>query len=66
LEPIEVDLYAYEAAVGPKTGKKIAKYLQGRSDKACAVATAPEPGLHKRVLVTASADLVAPHGVFLR
>jgi hypothetical protein len=63
---LEIDLGAYQAAVGPSAGKGIADYLRGRSDKACAVLTTAIPNRHKQVLVTATADLAAPYGVFLR
>ncbi len=61
----ELDLGAYEVAIGPKEGTPVTSYLRGRVDKACArlvsVPRAPD-----RVPIVLRADLVAPYAVLLK
>ena len=61
----EVDLGAYEVAIGPKEGRPLASYLRGRVDKACA-RVASIPRSPDRLAVVLRAELVAPYAVVLR
>lgn len=61
----EIDLGAYQVAIGPSAGKNLADYLRGRCDKACAV-PASAPAAARNALVIATAELTSPHSVFLR
>jgi hypothetical protein len=61
----ELDLGAYEVAIGPKEGTPLARYLRGRVDKACArlVSIARSSD---RLAVVVRAELVAPYAVVLK
>lgn len=61
----EVDLGAYEVAIGPKEGTPLASYLRGRVDKACA-RLASIPRSSDRLKVVLRAELVAPYAVVLK
>jgi hypothetical protein len=63
-----IDLARYVVAVGPSEGKSLAKYLRGRSDKACARRVNDDRARAESNLVTVGffADLVTPYGVVLR
>lgn len=61
----ELDLGAYEVAIGPKEGTPLASYLRGRVDKACA-RLASIPRGSDRLPVVLRADLVAPYAVVLK
>ena len=61
----ELDLGAYEVAIGPKIGTPLASYLRRRVDKACARLT-PTPLVSDRRSVVVRADLVAPFAVLLK
>jgi hypothetical protein len=61
----EIDLGAYQVAIGPNAGKNLADYLRGRCDKACAI-PASAPAAAKTALVIATAELTPPHSVLLR
>ena len=61
----EIDLGAYEVAIGPKEGTPLASYLRGRVDKACARLAAIPRG-SDRLRVVLRADLVAPYAVVLK
>jgi len=60
----EIDLGAYEVAIGPKEGTPLASYLRGRVDKACA-RLASIPRSSDRLKVVLRAELVAPYAVVL-
>ena len=61
----ELDLGAYEVAIGPNEGTPLTSYLRGRVDKACArLASVARDSA--RVPVVLRADLVAPYAVLLR
>jgi hypothetical protein len=61
----EIDLGAYEVAIGPKEGTPLGSYLRGRVDKACA-RLASMPRGSDRLPVVLRADLVAPYAVVLK
>jgi len=61
----ELDLGAYEVAIGPKDGTPLTSYLRGRVDKACA-RLASTPRGSDRLRVVLRADLVAPYAVVLQ
>jgi hypothetical protein len=61
----ELDLGAYEVAIGPKEGTPLASYLRGRVDKACA-RLAPTPRGSDCLQVVLRAELVAPYAVVLK
>jgi hypothetical protein len=61
----QIDLGAYQVAVGPNADKNLAAYLRGRCDKACAI-PAGTPGPITSALVIATAELAPPYSVFLR
>jgi|BarGraIncu00421A_1022006.scaffolds.fasta_scaffold21399_1 hypothetical protein len=61
----ELDIGAYEVAIGPKEGTPLASYLRGRVDKACA-RLAPIPRGSDRLAVVLRAELVAPYAVVLK
>jgi hypothetical protein len=61
----ELDLGAYEVAIGPKEGTPLTSYLRGRADKARArLASTPRGSDPRRVVLRA--DLVAPYAVVLK
>jgi hypothetical protein len=60
----QLDLGAYEVAVGPKEGALLTAYLRGRVDKACA-GRAGSAG-RRSAAGRPSADLVAPYAVVLK
>jgi len=60
-----LDLGAYEVAIGPKEGTPLASYLRGRVDKACA-RLASIPRSPDRLAVVLRAELVAPYAVVLK
>ena len=61
----EIDLGAYEVAIGPKQGTPLASYLRGRVDKACA-RLASIARSSDRLAVVVRAELVAPYAVVLK
>ncbi len=61
----ELDLGAYEVAIGPKEGSPLASYLRGRVDKACA-RSAPTLRDAGRLRVVMRAELVPPYAVVLK
>ena len=61
----ELDLGAYEVAIGPKEGTPLTRHLRGRVDKACARLSSVPSDAHRLVAI-ARAELVAPYAVVLR
>jgi hypothetical protein len=61
----ELDVGAYEVAIGPQRGTPLTRYLRGRVDKACA-RLASVPGDAHPLWAVARAELVAPYAVLLR
>jgi hypothetical protein len=61
----DLDLGAYEVAVGPKERTPLTEYLRLRVDKACARLTSVPRGSDRRQVVL-RAELVAPHAVVLK
>ncbi len=62
----EIDLAAYEVAVGPSKGRNMASYLRFRVDKACAVATDASEDMEAPQPVRLVGLLAYPYAVFVR
>ena len=64
---MQIDLRAYEVAVGQKKGMQLSEYIRHRVDKACAfLVREPHQEGAKGLGISYVADLVEPYAVFVR
>lgn len=63
----ELDLNAYEIAVGASRGKILGEYIKARVDKGCADRVTAQKRQEKRIVhISLIAELVEPFAVFVR